>query len=86
MKAPTPFREWQNRARRLLLPLAKLMRSGESDMPIEGMPSDHDQIADRLESFARPFVLFAHWRSSLDKYSDSEDRDLSEPMEEWFRS
>ena len=86
MRVPTPYREWQNRARRLLLPLAELMRSGEADMPIEGMPSDHDHNADRLESFARPFVLFAHWRSSLDKYSESQDRDLSEPMEEWFRS
>lgn len=79
------FREWQNRARRLIKPLLPLMVEGKAEIAINGVASDHDRNADRLESFARPFVLFAHWRDSLDRYSTDADKELSKPMEAWFR-
>lgn len=80
------FREWQNRARVLLEPLLALMEDEKAEIPIGGPASDHDLNADRLESFARPLALFAHWRYSLDQFSTDEDRNLSDPMEQWFRS
>jgi len=83
--APAPYRQWQLRARRLLEPLEKLMRGGRADLDIEGQPSDHDRNADRLESFARPLLLFVHWRHSLETWADEDDLALAGPMEAWFR-
>ncbi len=82
---PAAYREWQDRAKGLLEPLLPLMESGKAEIAIEGVPSDHDLNADRLESFARPLALFAHWRHSLNQYSTDEDKELSNPMEAWFR-
>ncbi|MBC9889865.1 MAG: DUF2264 domain-containing protein [Opitutae bacterium] len=79
------FRKWQNRARRLLEPLRDLMEEGRAQIGIEGKASDHDSNADRLESVGRPLLLFAHWRYSLNAKAERSDRDLSEPMEAWFR-
>ncbi len=81
---PKHYRAWQDRARKLLEPLLNLMEEGRADLPIEGQASDHDANADRLESYARPLLLFAHWRYSLDVYSDDNDRNLSVAMENWF--
>ena len=79
------YRKWQNRARRLLEPLRDLMEEGRAHIAIEGKASDHDANADRLESVGRPLLLFAHWRYSLNTYTEEGDRDLSEPMEAWFK-
>jgi len=82
---PKAFREWQNRAHLLLLPLINLMEVGRAHISIEGQASDHDLNADRLESVARPLLLFAHWRYSLNNYSEDSDQELSGPMQTWFR-
>ncbi|MAI23606.1 MAG: hypothetical protein CL828_06075 [Crocinitomicaceae bacterium] len=82
---PEAYRGWQNRAKALIEPLRSLTQAGKAEIPIDGPASDHDLNADRLESFARPLVLFAHWRRSLDHNSTDEDRRLSDPMELWFR-
>jgi hypothetical protein len=79
------FREWQNRAFRLLEPLVNLMEEGRAELPINGQSSDHDLNADRLESVARPLLLFAHWRYSLDVQIEKSDKKLALQMEAWFK-
>ncbi|MGJ8696367.1 MAG: DUF2264 domain-containing protein [Verrucomicrobiaceae bacterium] len=82
---PVDYRWWQNQAKDLISPLIKLMEKGKASMPIEGMASDHDENADRLESFARPLLLWAHWQKSLEAYSDSNDDAMTATAKEWFR-
>jgi hypothetical protein len=87
MSAPAPlpasYRHWQDSARRLLEPLAALMAPGRADLPIAGPASDHDAQADRLESFARPLLLAAHWLQSA---SRPEDADFRARIAAWFRA
>ncbi|MDB2499522.1 DUF2264 domain-containing protein [bacterium] len=83
--ALTAYRGWQDRAWRLLAPLESLMESGRADLPIAGQASDHDLNADRVESFARPLLLFVHWRHSLDQNTEDGDTEKAEEMGEWFR-
>ena len=85
MEVPKAYREWQLRAFDLLDPLKDLMTAGNAHLPIEGKASDHDLNADRLESVARPLLLFAHWRYSLANYREDSDQKLAEAMESWFR-
>jgi hypothetical protein len=75
-------RHWQRRARLLLEPLAALMAPGRASLPIEGPASDHDAQADRLESFARPLVLAAHFLQSEPCPEDDAFRDR---IAAWFR-
>ena len=82
---PADYRWWQNQAKSLISPLIKLMADGKASLPIEGMASDHDENADRLESFARPLLLWAHWQKSLEAYSDGDDDAMSATAKEWFR-
>tara|TARA_B100001123_G_scaffold449902_1_gene617393 strand:- start:3097 stop:5007 length:1911 start_codon:yes stop_codon:yes gene_type:complete len=79
------YREWQDRAWRLLAPLEALMQSGRADLPIKGKASDHDLNADRVESFSRPLLLFAHWRNSLGQNTEEGDLEKAKPFELWFR-
>ena len=52
---------WRSTAENLLAPLAALMQPGKADLPLRGRASNHGAQADRLESFARPCLLAAHW-------------------------
>ncbi len=79
----TPYRHWQLQARRLLEPLAALMAPGRADLPIAGPASDHDAQADRLESFARPLVLAAHF---LQSQPHPDDTELRTRLGAWFRA
>lgn len=83
---PKAYRAWQERAEKLLAPLLPLMEPGKASMNIAGQASDHDLNADRLESVARPFLLFVHWRYSLNFNREACDEDLALEMEEWFKS
>lgn len=58
------------------------MHPGRADIPIEGPASDHDAQADRLESFARPMLLAAHWLQSAPRPADAA---LRTRVAEWFR-
>lgn len=80
---PATYRHWQDSARRLIEPLAALMQAGRADLPIIGPASDHDAQADRLESFARPLLLAAHWLQSAPR---PEDAALREKIAAWFRA
>src|SRR5947207_13578585 len=55
---------WRGAAESLLQPLAGLMRPGKADLALVGQASNHGAQADRLESFARPCLLAAHWLAS----------------------
>ena len=61
MSLPATYLHWQSSARRLLEPLAALMQPGHASIAIAGPASDHDAQADRLEGFARPLLLAAHY-------------------------
>ena len=80
---PPAYRHWKNQTRSLLEPLVPFMAPGAADIPIEGQVSDHDVQADRLESFARPLLLAAHWLQSADH---PDDEDLRRTLGEWFRN
>lgn len=82
MNPPDSYRHWQDAARRLLEPLADLMHPGRADLAIAGPASDHDAQADRLESFARPLLLAAHWLQSAPRREDAAFR---QRLGEWFR-
>lgn len=82
---PPSYRAWQNHAKALIDPLAALMEDGKSQLDIEGMASDHDANADRLEALARPFVLFCHWERSTKVFCDEEDEALLEKSKAWFK-
>lgn len=81
--AVSPYRHWQLAAKRLLEPLAALMRPGAADIPIAGAASDHDKQADRLESFARPLTLAAFFLHSA---PHADDRAFREKISAWFRA
>jgi len=79
----TPYRHWQRQARRLLEPLSALMVPGRADLPIAGLASDHDAQADRLESFARPLLLAAHF---LQSQAHPDDAAFRTHLAAWFRA
>lgn len=81
----TPYAHWRHQTRRLLEPLAALMRPGCASLPIEGRASDHDAQADRLESFARPLFLAALYLQS-EPESDDTSREFREKISGWFRA
>lgn len=80
---PPAYGHWQDAARRLLEPLVALMAPGRADLPLAGAPSDHDAQADRLESFARPLLLAAHWLQSAPR---AEDAAVRAHVAGWFRT
>ncbi|HVM50190.1 MAG TPA: DUF2264 domain-containing protein [Candidatus Acidoferrum sp.] len=81
-----PMREdyasWRLAAETLLQPLSALMEPGKAGLPLRGQPSDHGAVADRLESFARPCLLAAHWLQSEPGASETLSR---ADVAEWFR-
>jgi len=54
MTEPSAYEQTVMVAERLLTPLVERMRPGAASIPLEGPASDHSEIADMLESFARP--------------------------------
>ncbi len=61
------------------------MRPGEASLAIAGPASDHDAQADRLESFARPLLLAAHYLQTEPEDS-TKARALREKVATWFRA
>lgn len=58
------------------------MQPGKASLPLHGQASNHGATADRLESFARPCLLAAHWLAS----QPLPDETLSRPeIAQWFR-
>lgn len=73
---------WRSAAENLLAPLSALMQPGKADLPLQGQASNHGAQADRLESFARPCLLAAHWLASEPGASEKLSRD---EIAAWFR-
>ena len=73
---------WRSAAGNLLAPLAALMQPGKADLPLHGQASNHGTQADRLESFARPCLLAAHWLASERGAAETLSRD---DIAAWFR-
>jgi len=73
---------WRSAAEQLLVPLAALMKPDKADLPVRGQASNHGVPADRLESFARPCLLAAHWFASEPGASEKLSRD---EIAAWFR-
>ncbi len=80
--SPGSYEWWRSAAESLLVPLAALMRPGKADLPLHGQASNHGAQADRLESFARPCLLAAHWLASEPGKDEKLSRD---EMAGWFR-
>ena len=67
---------------KLLAPLVKLMQPGMAHIPLKGQASDHGEIADVLEAFARPCLLAAHWLGAQGGETLGFTRD---EVAKWFR-
>ncbi len=81
----TPYEHFKDCARRLLLPIERLMQADCAHLPIAGPASDHDAQADRLESFARPLLLAALWLQAVDRDGAGADQPLRDRIATWFR-
>jgi sugar phosphate isomerase/epimerase len=77
-----PYGWWRGAAESLLRPLAVLMLPDKADLPLRGQASNHGRQADRLESFARPCLLAAHWLASEPAPEENLSR---KEIAEWFR-
>lgn len=73
---------WRSAAESLLAPLAALMQPDKADLSIHGQASNHGAQADRLESFARPCLLAAHWLAAEPAGNENLSR---EKISGWFR-
>ena len=76
-------------AEKLLAPLVKLMKPGAASLPLKGQASDHGELADVLETFARPCLLASHWLAAhFDKVEGGGETQgfTREQVAEWFRA
>src|SRR5271170_5161139 len=73
---------WRSAAENLLVPLAALMKPDKAGLSLRGQASNHGAQADRLESFARPCLLAAHWFASEPGSAEKLSR---EAVAAWFR-
>ena len=85
--APTSeaYRRWQSHARRLLEPLSRLFAPGKASLPIHGPASANGANSDRLETFARPLLLAAHYLQSSPETDDPSAKGFREQVADWFR-
>jgi hypothetical protein len=85
---PDAYRVWQRHARELLEPLARLMVDGQASLPIHGPASANGPQADRLESFARPMLLAAHYLQSAPEEGPAAGaaREFRARLGRWFRA
>jgi hypothetical protein len=82
MAAEYNYDWWRSAAENLLHPLADLMQPGKADLPLLGQASNHGAQADRLESFARPCLLAAHWLASE---PDKDEKISRTKIADWFQ-
>jgi hypothetical protein len=83
----TAYRHWQTQARLLLVPLTKLFRPGFAALDLHGPASANGPQAERLESFARPMLLAAHYLQSEPESGPNaaEAAAFREAVARWFR-
>lgn len=85
---PAAYRHWQAQARRLLEPIARLFVPGQASLDIHGPASANGAQADRLESFARPLLLAAHYLQSAPETGDAAESagKFRTSIAQWFRA
>ena len=85
---PDTYRHWQAQARALLEPLAALFVPGRALLDLHGPASANGAQADRLESFARPLLLAAHYLQSAPETGGAADTASAfrQRVAEWFRT
>jgi hypothetical protein len=76
------YASWRSAAESLLKPLTALMAPNRAGLPLRGQASNHGPVADRLESFARPCLLAAHW---LQAEPGSDETVSRKEIAAWFR-
>ena len=83
---PDSYVQFVQIAEDLVAPLVPLLKEGSAVIDIEGPPSDHDAMADRLESVARPGLLLALWLQTepLDAADRKHDFTRAQ-VAEWMR-
>ncbi len=79
------YRHWQAQARALLEPLARLFRPGRASLDLAGPASANGEPADRLESFARPLLLAAHYLQSEVEADTADAPAFRDRVARWFR-
>ena len=84
---PETYRHWQAQARTLLEPLVKLFIPGHASIAIAGPASANGANADRLETFARPLLLAAHYLQSVPETTSEggSTDDFRSKVAQWFR-
>jgi hypothetical protein len=82
LRGAAAYRHWQTQARRLLEPLQRLFVPGQASLAITGPASANGIPADRLESFARPMLLAAHYLQSVPEAGSA---DFRAAVARWFR-
>ena len=82
------YRHWQKQARLLLEPLTRLFRPGFASLELTGPASANGAPAERLESFARPMLLAAHYlQSETETGADAAGAAaFRETVARWFRA
>jgi hypothetical protein len=80
----TAYQQTLSVAEKLLAPLVKMMKPGAASLPLEGQASDHGELADVLETFARPCLLAAHWLAAKGGGGESLGFTRAE-VAKWFR-
>lgn len=84
---PEAYIQFEQTTQKLLSPIAKLMEPGESTLPLIGPASDHDQMADDLESFSRPCLLASLWLQSTPIPEEHDTVGLDrEEIAKWIRN
>ncbi|MCH6256523.1 DUF2264 domain-containing protein [Puniceicoccaceae bacterium K14] len=83
---PEAYIQFEQTTQELVRPLVALMEPGESTLPMIGPASDHDLMADELESFSRPCLLTALWLQSTPVPTDRDAIGLDrEEVAKWVR-
>ena len=86
LRGTTAYRHWQAQARALLEPLARLFEPGRASIAIAGPSSANGGPADRLESFARPMLLAAHYLQSEVALDTPDAPAFRARVAAWFRA
>ncbi len=85
LRGAAAYRHWQAQARALLEPVSRLLQSGRASIDLAGPPSANGAAADRLESFARPMLLAAHYLQSEVAMDTPDAPAFRAKVAQWFR-
>lgn len=83
---PSSYQKFVQITEDYIAPLVPLMEAGKSKLPLDGLPSDHGEMADLLEAFSRPGLLLALWLQSEPIPQEARKYDFTrEDIARWYR-